>query len=612
MCGIAGIFSYRPDAPRVDTDELLRIRERMRARGPDGAGLWCAEDERVALAHRRLAIIDLSDAGAQPMADPETGNQIVFNGEIYNYAALRVELVRDGVAMRSHSDTEVLLKLYAREGAAMMRRLRGMYAFAIWDAGRRELFLARDPFGVKPLYLADDGRTLRFASQVKALLQGHVDSRPDPAGHAGFLLWGSVPSPFTLYRGIRSLEAGHWMLVRDGRPRPPVCFASPLHTLRQMRPAEADAPETALQAVAHAVRDSVAAHMVADVPVGVFLSAGLDSTMLAACAAPLGELRTLTLGFREYRGSEHDEAALAAAVAQSLGAEHFERRFGAEDFAADRERLLDAMDQPSIDGINTWFVSRVAAERGLKVALSGIGGDELFGSYPSFRQVPNLRRAVAGLGPLGRMGRPLRRLLTPFGARLPSAKFAGLLEYGGTLEGAYLLRRAMFMPWEIGSLIGEREAAEGLEALDTMARLSAAIDGLDSERQAVSALEVQWYMRHQLLRDADWAGMAHSVEIRVPFVDLPLVASARALRGLDPNDEKRMVARAVAPGLPAAVLARPKTGFAVPIHQWLNPGAGFTVGNHRQWGLQVHRQFAGDAFGGSPRRAAGAPLRQVA
>ena len=612
MCGIAGIFSYRPDAPPADTDELMRIRERMRARGPDGAGLWCAEDGRVALAHRRLAIIDLSEAGAQPMADPETGNQIVFNGEIYNYAALRGELVRDGVAMRSHSDTEVLLKLYAREGAAMMRRLRGMYAFAIWDASRRELFLARDPFGVKPLYLADDGRTLRFASQVKALLEGQVDTRPDPAGHAGFLLWGSVPSPFTLYRGIRSLEAGHWILVREGRPRPPVCFASPLHTLRQTGSADLLEPEAALQAVAGAVRDSVAAHMVADVPVGVFLSAGLDSTMLAASAAPLGRLRTLTLGFREYDGSDHDEAALAAGVAHSLGADHFERRFGAEDFAADRERLLDAMDQPSIDGINTWFVSRVAAEHGLKVALSGIGGDELFGSYPSFRQVPSLRRAVAGLGPLGQMGRPLRRLLTPFGARLPSAKFAGLLEYGGTLEGAYLLRRAMFMPWEIGSLIGEREAAEGLEALDTMARLRAAIDGLDSERQAVSALEMQWYMRHQLLRDADWAGMAHSIEIRVPFVDLPLVASSRVLRALPPSDEKRMVARAVAPDLPPAVLARPKTGFAVPIHQWLNPGAGFTVGNLRQWGLQVHRRFAGDAFGGPPRHAAGIPLRQAA
>jgi asparagine synthase (glutamine-hydrolysing) len=591
MCGIAGIFAYRPESPPVNQDELLRIRERMVARGPDGAGLWMSPDQRLGLAHRRLAIIELSEAGAQPMPDPDTGNQIVFNGEIYNHAALREDLLRSGATVRTHSDTEVLLKLYARDGAAMLTRLRGMFAFALWDAKRQTLFMARDAFGIKPLYIADDGRCLRFASQVKALLAGTVNTQPDPAGHAGFLLWGSVPEPFTLYRGIRAFPPGHWLEVKDGRASTPVCFDSPVLGLQQVRAAAPDQTEAALQSMAEAVRDSVAAHMVADVPVGVFLSAGLDSTMIAACAAHLGELRTLSLGFNEYAGTPYDEAELAGAVAARLRARHSLTRVVGTDFAQDREHMLAAMDQPSIDGINTWFVAKVAAQHGLKVALSGIGGDELFGSYPSFSQVPKLRRRIAGLAHVPMLGKALRQGLSAVDGLLPSPKYAGLVEYGGTLSGAYLLRRALFMPWELSQQMDPDMAAEGLRTLDVLGRLEESTRGIGSERLAVSALEMQWYMKNQLLRDADWAGMAHSLEIRVPFVDTTLLRQLVVIPSLDATQEKRSIARTVAPQLPAAVLDRPKTGFAVPIHQWLNPGAALSLGHHRGWGQQLYKHF---------------------
>ena len=591
MCGIAGIFSYHADAPPVDQAELLRIRERMVARGPDGAGLWVSDDQRVGLAHRRLAIIDLSPAGAQPMHDPETGNWIVFNGEIYNHVALREQLNRDGIVTRSHSDTEVLLKLYGHLGPGMMNMLRGMFGFAIWDARKRQMFLARGPLGVKPLYIADDGKTLRFASQVKALLAGQVDTRPEPAGHAGFLLWGSVPDPYTLYRGIRAVPAGHWMLVADGVVGEPVCYNNPTLGLRNVARAGPDDTDAALRQIAAAVHDSVAAHMVSDVPVGVFLSSGLDSTMIAACAASLGTLRTLTLGFEEYAGTVHDEAALASEVAQSLGASHTLHRISAADFARDREQLLAAMDQPSIDGVNTWFVAKAAAQQGLKVALSGIGGDELFGSYPGFSQIPRLRKALEGLKGLPLLGRIIRKGLSPFTGLLPSAKYAGLLEYGTSLEGAYLLRRALFMPWEIGALMDPEMAAEGLKELDTLSRLRATTNGLGSERIAISALEIQWYMKNQLLRDADWAGMAHSLEIRVPLLDMPLFEKFVEIPGLDATQEKRMIARTVAPNLPEAVLNRPKSGFAVPTHQWLHPDAQNTIINNREWALMLYRSF---------------------
>jgi asparagine synthase (glutamine-hydrolysing) len=592
MCGIAGILAYGPEAAQVDRDELLRIREHMLKRGPDGAGLWLSPDGRLGLAHRRLAIIELSDAGAQPMLDPDTGNYIVFNGEIYNHAELRQGLQRDGYPVRSLSDTEVLLKLYVRDGVAMLKQLRGMFAFAIWDSARQQLFMARDAMGIKPLYLADDGQSLRFASQVKALLVGQVDTRPEPAGHTGFLLWGSVPEPYTLYRGIRALPAGHWQVIQQGRVNPPEPFDSPRAALLQTRVANPEATADAVHAVAQALHASVAAHMVADVPVGVFLSAGLDSNMIAASAARLGDLRTLTLGFAEQQGSPGDETVWAEHAARQLGGRHSVSRISASDFADDRPALIEAMDQPSIDGINTWFVAKMAAAQGLKVALSGIGGDELLGSYPSFVQVPKLKQMASRVPHAPGLARAVRVGLSGVAGLLPSPKYAGLLEYGATLGGAYLLRRSLYMPWEIGHLIDPDMAKAGLQELDTLARLDQSTAGLQSDRLAMSALEMQWYMRNQLLRDADWAGMAHSLEIRVPFVDTTLLRAFIETPSLAATQHKRELARVVAPELAEALLNRPKTGFAVPVHQWLNPSADCAVTRYREWGQLLYRDFA--------------------
>ncbi|HEV7786647.1 MAG TPA: asparagine synthase (glutamine-hydrolyzing) [Thermoanaerobaculia bacterium] len=400
MCGINGILRLSDGAPAIDRGELLRTRDAMAARGPDGAGAWTSSDGRVALASRRLAILDLTEAGAQPMASGEGRFRIVINGEIYNFAELRRELEAEGVRFRSHSDTEVVLALYAREGAAMLGRLRGMYGLAIWDDRDKSLLLARDPLGIKPLYLAVDGESLRFASQVKALEAGGAVSREvDPAGVAGFLLWGSVPEPLTIRRAIRALPAGHSLLIRDG-------------ALGEPRPIEPVAiPEMAPE---QAVEDSVKAHLVSDVPVAVFLSAGLDSGLIAALARRhLPEPpATFTLSFDVLAGTARDEAPLAAEVARALGTRHVERRVGRADFPGLWRDALAAMDQPSIDGFNTFLVSRAAHEAGLKVVLSGLGGDEVFGSYPSFSDVPRLertaRRMVSGSGTEPQSRKPTR------------------------------------------------------------------------------------------------------------------------------------------------------------------------------------------------------------
>ncbi len=576
MCGIAGIFAYHNSAPPIDVEETLKIREAMRPRGPDGAGLWISQDKRVALAHRRLSIIDLSEAGAQPMGTPDQSVWVVFNGEIYNYRELRHGLENRGHRFHSQSDTEVLLHLYQEYGDGMMDRLRGMYAFAIWDDARKSLLLSRDPFGIKPLYYADDGKTLRFASQVKALLAGGaVDTSPQPAGHAGFFLWGYVPEPYTLFQGVRALPAGSTLLrdLRGNSAAKSFCAIPQELETAFAAGKQAGLGKAAVQAeLRTALADSVKHHLVADVPVGVFLSSGLDSSTITALASQgQGQLHSITLGFQELRGSDSDETAFAATIAARYGTIHRTQWVTREDFEGDRRRILEVMDQPSIDGINMYFVAKVAAAAGMKTALSGLGGDELFGGYPSFQDIPRMVRILALAGRFPGWGRMCRRVTAPWLKRFTSPKYAGLMEYGGSYAGAYLLRRGLFMPWELPEVMDPDMARAGWEELQPLVRLEETIPNSPADFLKVSALEMVWYMRNQLLRVADWAGMAHSLEIRVPLVDIVLLRKIAPLLAADYRPGKLDMAATLATPLPDAVLQRAKSGFFVPVGRWLVP-----------------------------------------
>ncbi len=599
MCGIAGIYSYRDAAPPVDREELLRIREAMLRRGPDGAGLWISNDQRIGLAHRRLAIIDLSDAGAQPMFSADGRLCITFNGEIYNYRELRRELEAKGCVFRSHSDTEVLLHLYAERGEAMVHALRGMFAFGIWDERAQELFLARDPLGIKPLYYADNGNTFRFASQVSALIKGgQVDTGEDLAGVAGFHLFGCVPDPHTFHRAVHALPAGATLRVGRDRMHEPVPYFSLAEEFRKAEAAPVTlSPEAAEELIRATLRDSMNHHMVSDVPVGIFLSAGVDSSILAALGAGQnpGSLRSITLGFREYQGSLDDETVIAAKTAESLGIEHTTRWVQRSDFRGEWPNFFAAMDQPSTDGVNSYLVAQSAALSQLKVAISGLGGDELFGGYPSFRDVPRIRRWVPHMPALGRA---VRALSNPLLGRFTSPKYAGLLEYGGSYAGAYLLRRSLHMPWELPRLMGRERAHIAMQSLRPLEHLERTVQGLTSERCTVAALELTWYMRNQLLRDSDWAGMHHGVEIRVPFADVTVIrALAPLLAGRNPPT-KAQLGRAVAHPLADAIAARKKTGFSVPVRDWLREDAPSLAGKRglRGWSQVIRRSKGGNRF----------------
>lgn len=602
MCGIAGIFAYHHAALPVDRDELRAIRDHMAARGPDGFGEWFSDHNRVALGHRRLSIIDLSERAAQPMTSVDSQLVISFNGEIYNYRALRKNLEAKGRVFRTDSDTEVLLQLYAEKGEAMLADLRGMFAFAIWDSRKQAMLLARDPFGIKPLYYADNGKTFRFASQVKSLLAGgQIDTAPEPAGHAGFYLWGSVPEPWTLYRGIRNLPAGHSLWVTQAGASEPVAYCR-IHDIlvnAAANPAQGSRDE-ALEVIRAAMRDSIRIHLVADVPVGMFLSAGLDSAMITALATDAlnktsGERpHTLTLAFAEYASTANDEAPMAERLAAQLGTRHATLMVRREDFEEEREKLLAAMDQPSIDGVNTWFVARAAASQGIKVALSGVGGDELFASYPSFNELPRMTRMLHPFVRVPHLGKRIRQLAAPVLARYTSPKYASLPEYGGTPGGAYLLRRGLYLPWELPQVMDADMARQGLEDLNTLASLHATAHGAQfaahGSRLQVSALEMSWYMRNQLLRDTDWSGMAHSQEIRVPFVDIPLMQTIAPWLAAYPGITKAQVAAVVTQKLPGQLLAKPKTGFSIPVRNWLlQDQPDLRARGMRGWARFIHR-----------------------
>jgi asparagine synthase (glutamine-hydrolysing) len=599
MCGLNAIFAYNNSASAPERNELLATRDAMTARGPDGAGEYWSEDGRLGLGHRRLSILDLTERGSQPMISACGRYVVVFNGEIYNYPQLRRELEAKGAAFGTNSDTEVLLHLFARDGEAMVNSLRGMFAFAIWDNRSRRLFLARDPYGIKPLYVANDGWTLRVASQVKALLAGGKVSRdPEPAGIVGFHIFGSVPEPFTLYRDIRQLPAGHTQWVDQVGPREPMPYASISQVF-----ANGAADPVPLSQVRKEVRaatsESVAAHLLADVEVGVFLSAGVDSGALLGLMRDAGQRKVcaITLRFEEFRATHEDEAPLAGEIACHYGAEHVVRTVSQVEFESDLPKILDAMDQPSIDGVNSWFVAKAAREAGLKVALSGLGGDEILAGYPSFYDIPRWVSLLRAPAAIPGIGLATRAGLSGIGLASRNPKARSLLEYGGTYPGAYLLRRGLLLPHELRDILDPDTVRLGLRRLAPVDALRKSMMPAPARPTSrIAALESTNYMRNQLLRDADWAGMAHSLEIRTPLVDYALLhALSRVTPRLGRGDGKRALAAAPSKQLPSAIVDRPKTGFGVPTGRWAAAASEATAANKgaasRAWAREVFQRL---------------------
>lgn len=590
MCAIAGFV----DRSRGHVERAVRAADAMRRamahRGPDGWGLVALRGGRIcyahpprlgraaiaspaaegatataALAHQRLAVIDLTPSGHQPMVTPDGRFWISYNGEIYNYRALRAELEREGVSFAGTSDTEVLLALFARHGPSAFVRLRGMFAAAIWDTATETLWLVRDRFGIKPLYYArPTAGTLLFASEVKGLLaSGAIAPEPDEAAPLAFLRRGSLPTERTFFRGIAALPPGHWARW-TGDLLQVVSYWSLLDELagtwRRVSTAEAAAR------IRDAVDESVQAHLVSDVPVGVFLSGGLDSTAVVSAVRRRysGPLRTLTV---VVPGTPLDESALARRTAAEFATEHVEIALSHRDLPACLDEFFAAMDEPTIDGLNTYLVARAAHDAGLKVVLSGLGGDELLGGYESFVRAPRAARwlkAARGVpGLLPGVAAVLDRL--PLQAAPKAAELLRAARTDPALAAIWRATRRLFSEGELSALGWHRGG-------DIDAPPLREPDRVTDPFAVVTACEIAEFMIPQLLRDTDVFSLRWGVEVRTPLVDHLVLRAVRAAgcwpRGRAPSF-KLALFRALDGLVPREHLAQRKRGFFLPVDGWL-------------------------------------------
>ncbi|MBK7708789.1 MAG: asparagine synthase (glutamine-hydrolyzing) [Acidobacteria bacterium] len=557
MCGIAGIVG--PERPSAVKDTLSKMTDRLRHRGPDATGHFF--DQGVALGHLRLSIIDLSESANQPMSDSSNRFIITFNGEIYNYLEVRSKL--PDYDFRTNSDTETILAAYSKFGPDCLALMNGMFAFAIWDTERRELFIARDRLGVKPLYYFLGEGVLYFASEIRALLASEaVPRRIDRGALRDYLQFQSVYAPDSIVEGIKQLPAGSFAR-----------FAGKEIEIRTYWSIEADpAPieEKSESEVRGKVRElfrrSVERRLVSDVRLGAFLSGGIDSSAVVAMMSEISPapVSTFSVNFAE---KEFDESEYAETIARKFKTEHTSIRLGAADFLEQLPKALKAADSPSGDGVNTYVVSKATREAGLKVALSGVGGDELFAGYPNFLNWLRFRG-----GPVSRVPQVLKKAAGAVLSHSANSKYqrlGSLLSAGNSSIAAFYPRtRQVLSERLVGELTGTFDGSSTIAS--ELATRGAEIAEFPMLSQ-FSIAEMLGYTQNVLLKDADQFSMASALEVREPFFDFELVEYV--LRIPDsfkyPSYPKRLLVESLAPMLPDSIVHRKKMGFVLPWEHWM-------------------------------------------
>jgi asparagine synthase (glutamine-hydrolysing) len=580
MCRIAGIVN-----PSVPTNELKQMAKEMCAilknGGPDDEGIYADEDQSLVFGHRRLSIIDTSAGGHQPMSYADGRYHITYNGEIYNYRELREQLKLERFTFKTNSDTEVILAAFAAWGTSAFSMFNGMFAFALLDKHSNELFLVRDACGIKPLYYAITKEGMAFASEVKAFKPVPYLQEKNELSKVLLLAYGHLPEPVTTLQRVQPLAKGSFLQydIATG--------CSSVIAFNQYRYTETiTSRQEAVALVKYNLREAVKRHMIADAPIGVFLSGGLDSSLIALLASDnyKSQLNTVSVYFEEENFSEKKFQDI---VQQNLQGRNCQHLLKEQSFHQRLPEILAIMDQPSCDGINTWFISKYAKQCGLKAVLSGIGGDELFGGYPSFERI-NASLALEKLP---------NKLLNA--AQYSNSKKLRRLAYLAIKSpvGRYLFLRGQFTPLEIATQLNISQK-EVINILEQQPIVNAGIDLLTPKNQA-SWLEMNMYMQNQLLRDADVMSMAHGVEIRVPFLDKEFMNLALQIKSsvkYSGQNNKQLLVDSFRDILPEAVWNRPKMGFSFPFKKWMQQNAFVkdSMTSNGKKSLENYKQFTSD------------------
>lgn len=562
MCGIGLVLNA--SEPRV-IQVLAAFNGALAHRGPDDEGSLILETKAgltLGFSHRRLSILDLSSAGHQPMIDHSSGNVIVFNGEIYNHQELAMELTLRGHRFVSSSDTEVLLAAYKYFGSAeFLQRLRGMFAFAIWDAQQQRILIARDPCGIKPLYYSVRRGVFACASEAKAIVKaGIVDGSIDAKALDSFLAFGSVQAPLCIYEGVHCLLPGHMMWVNSEGD------AGQQESFWDWHIGSVDGGQ---QAISSSLSESMKRHLVSDVPVGVLLSGGFDSTAIATLATQESKfpIQSFTLNFPEV--PEMSEGSRAAAIARRLGSEHHQVELTQASLIKDLPNFFQAMDQPSDDGLNIYLISKAVAGHGLKTCMHGVGGDELFGGYQTFRQLPILAN-LAFLPPTIRS--MVARIID--GDSVARIKLAGLLRTDLNLLSMFLVRRSNFSYEQRKKILGcEPPLGRMGVPVEWINHIQRQLDNARDVFASISILELSQYCANKLLPDGDVMSMASGIELRFPLLDVDLIRAVlntpESFKNLQRGSANKRSLTAAVPAMPIDLIDAKKRGFTLPINRWM-------------------------------------------
>jgi asparagine synthase (glutamine-hydrolysing) len=594
MCGIGGIFNFGGHQ-KTSKETINLLSESLARRGPDSSGEWVSNCGKINFVHRRLSIIDTAQRSNQPMLSKDSKIIIIFNGEIYNYLELKKDLEKK-YKFFTTGDTEVIINLYKEHGVDFVKKLRGMFAIAIWDDREKILILTRDRNGIKPLYYCNNGKTLFFASQVKSIIKTNiVNNSPDPAGWCAFFIWGNLTNNRTTQKHIKSLMPGqtlifnyHGKIIGD--------INSSIVDLYKPRLNNQLNLDNVLKDYKSEIEKSVLKHIISDVPIGIFLSGGIDSAIICAILNKFTcskNVTAVTMGFNEFKNSELDEIEFAQKISKNNNINHVFFRLQKKTFFDDLPNFFNDMDQPTIDGLNSWFISKFAKKNNLKVALSGIGADEIFSGYSSFSFIPKIYKLMRFLPQ--NINKISRYLLSKFSyLNFYNPKLSSFFEYSSTMHDLYLLKRGLFMPWELNKILDESFAKEGIKELNILDSLKETFSEINNVHFKISALETIWYLQNRLLRDVDWCGMSHSLEIRTPYIDTELLTAIVPMLNQEKNvANKNILKNSFAEYLPKEITKRKKIGFEIPLSNWTKEYLGekkfSTTG--RNWSTVVAKKF---------------------
>ena len=571
MCGITGIYNHL-NKPINSGAIIEKIVKRQHSRGPDDKGIWESKCKKICFGHNRLSIIDLSKNAKQPFISKDENFIITFNGEIYNFKEIKKELIANNVYFRSDSDTEVIIESYKYWGLDFIKKLRGMFAFAIWDSLKKQMILARDPFGIKPLYYAKKNDIYYFASEVKSLLIiDDVSSNKSDAGVVSYYLWGNVQEPFTLYRDIKSIERGTCKIINNDGNEEDFKYADIKKTIINSKPLNFKNEKDAVFYLKDIVKETVKYHQISDIPVTFLLSSGIDSNVLLGSIDD-NEKKNCSALTLDFDNKEIvDETFIAKKAASLNNITHRIGQISDDEVKELTNFFYTRMDLPTNDGLNNFLVSYIAKKYGSKVIISGVGGDELFFGYPSFKRIPRLNNLLKIFPHSNLINHFFKNYIYPvLKKNTLNTKYSGIYEYGKNLESAFLLQRSLFLPHEVKEFLTPQIFESGFDELHTLTNMNNDIKDIKEKKLAIMYLEIKYYLCSKLLRDSDWASMSHSLEMRTPFVDWFFFKKLVPLLKSNINIDKKTLLKCIDGKAPKEICNRRKTGFQTPHSSYLH------------------------------------------